>query len=180
MDYNFQKERILSSKPNDLTRIVDEFVSKNEAWTIELLIDLLESDRPEIRNAGAIGIYELRPQKALEPLLNAIFKQENHNYNGTLVWALGQLDCKNRLIDIFRILFYESYEAKISAYEILDSQIFEFSKTDLKEIKSMWINLQASPDRSPDFDKGDVRIMISDAVEGFLSYLGNNKKAGNK
>jgi hypothetical protein len=37
-------------------------------------------------------------------------------------------------IDIFKILFFETYESKISAYAILDDQVFTFKKDDLLQI----------------------------------------------
>ena len=171
MDIEKLKQRILTGTPSEQQEVVDELIGTNNEDAVELFIKLLESTDPQVRNSVALGIYELRPQKALEPLLTAIFKPANHNYNGTLVYALKQLDCTHKLKDIFKILFYESYEAKISAYTILDKQIFEFSRTDILEIKAMWENLLANPEKCYAFNEGDTKDMIKDAVDGFMGYL---------
>lgn len=151
--------------------LVDELVATNKEGATELFIELLESTDPQVRNSVALGIYELKPQTSLEPLLRAIFKPDNHNYNGTLVYALEQLDCTHKLKEVFKILFYESYEAKMSAYAILDKQIFEFSRTDILEIKEMWEDLLANPEKCHAFNEGDTKDMIKDAVEGYMGYL---------
>ncbi len=39
-----------------------------------------------------------------------------------MVFALESLDCSQKLKEIFRILFYESYESKLSADAILNDQ----------------------------------------------------------
>jgi len=148
------KQRILTGTPFEQMEVVDELVETNTKDAVELFIELLESTDPQVRNSVALGIYELKPQTALEPLLTAIFKSENHNYNGTLVFALEQLDCIHKLKDVFKILFYESYESKISAYAILDKQIFEFTRTELLEIQAMWNDLLANPEKCPGFNSG--------------------------
>jgi HEAT repeat protein len=175
-----QKKRILEGSLTEQTQAVERLVTRGDEEAIQVLIDLLESADPQIRNSVALGIYDLKPQRALEPLLAAIFKDENHNFNGTLVYALGQLDCGHKLKEIFTILFYESYEAKYGAYEILDTQIFEFSRGDLLAIKAMWEDLLERPERCPGFDSDDTREMILSSVNGYMSYLDTDEKAANK
>lgn len=158
---------------------VNELVASNNAGAAELFIELLESTDPRVRNSVALGIYEIKPQTALEPLLRAIFKPENHNYNGTLVFALEQLDCTQKLKEVFRILFYESFEAKISASSILNNQIFDFSRKDLLYIKAMWQDLLNNPHKCPGFDNKKIRESIEADVEGIMSYLKPSDTAGN-
>ncbi|MFH6984491.1 HEAT repeat domain-containing protein [Marinoscillum luteum] len=179
MELEKLKQRILTGTPFEQMEVVDELVETNTKDAVELFIELLESTDPRVRNSVALGIYELKPQTALEPLLTAIFKPENHNYNGTLVFALEQLDCTHKLKDVFKILFYESYEAKISAYAILDKQTFEFTRTELLEIQAMWNDLLAYPEKCPGFSSGDTREMIEVSVEGFMGYLNDKNTDGN-
>jgi len=159
--------------------VVDELVETNHKDAVEIFIELLESTDPKVRHPVALGIYDLKPQAALEPLLKAIFKPENHNYNGTLVFALEGLDCSKKLKDIFKILFYSSYEAKISAHAILSKQIFEFTSTELLEIQAMWDDLLANTEKCPDFHSGDTKEMMEASVEGFMSYLNGENPDGN-
>src|SRR3982074_320396 len=103
----------------------------------DFLISLLVSVVGLGCNRAALALEDIKDNMALEPLLTAIFKKQNHNYNGTMVFALQALDCSKKLKEIFRILFFETYEAKISAYAILCDQTFDFTKQDLIEIQKM-------------------------------------------
>lgn len=134
---------------------------------IELLD--LNNDRSWTRNIAALRLGEMGDNRAVDPLLSAILKSENINYNGTLVYALSDLDCSQKLVPLFDILFYHGYEAKVMALGIIDEQIFEFSKDDILEIKSKWEDIKLHPEKSPAFD--DSKRMIEDAVLGFLPYL---------
>lgn len=71
--------------------------------------------------------------------------------------------------EIFRILFYETYESKISAYAILSNQIFDFTKEDLIEIQNMWNDCKQHPDKCPCYDDLETREMMQDAVDGFMN-----------
>lgn len=138
----------------------------SEEEVSEFLISLLKSENPLIRNKAALALKDRKENKALDPLLIAIFKNENHNYNGTMVYALESLDCSKKLKEIFKILFYESYESKISAYEILCNQTFEFTKQDLIEIQQMWRERKCQLEKYP--LRKEVISMIQDAVDGFM------------
>ncbi|MRX47128.1 HEAT repeat domain-containing protein [Pedobacter puniceum] len=138
---------------------------------VDFLISLIALDNSGIRNRAALALEDIKDNRALEPLLTAIFKKENHNYNGTMVFALESLDCSQKLKEIFRILFYETYESKISAYAILSDQIFDFTKEDLLEIQNMWDDCKQHPDKCPCYDDIETREMMQDAVDGFMSYL---------
>ena len=116
---------------------------------VDFLISLLELDDSSIRNRAALALEQIEDSRAVEPLLKSIFKPENHNYNGTMVFALESLNCKTKLVEIFKILFYETYEAKISAYSILDDQIFEFNRDDLLQVQKMWEECNAEPEKYP-------------------------------
>jgi hypothetical protein len=106
--------------------------------------------------------------------LTSIFKKENHNNNGTMVFALESLDCSQKLKEIFKILFFETYESKISAYAILSDQPFDFTKEDLIEIKQMWGYCKQHPEKCPFYDDIETREMMQDAVDGFMSYSNKN------
>ena len=56
--------------------------------TVTSLISLLSSKNPLTRNEAALALKDRQENSALEPLLAAIFKKENHGYNGTMVYAL--------------------------------------------------------------------------------------------
>src|SRR5690554_2379648 len=58
---------------------------------VDFLISLIALDNSGIRNRAALALEDIKDNRALEPLLTAIFKKENHNYNGTMVFALESL-----------------------------------------------------------------------------------------
>ncbi|MEQ8473990.1 MAG: HEAT repeat domain-containing protein [Marinoscillum sp.] len=74
MELDKLKQRILTGTPSEQMEVVDELVATNNEDAVELFIRLLESTDPQVRNSVALGIYELKSQAALEPLLTAIFK----------------------------------------------------------------------------------------------------------
>jgi hypothetical protein len=139
---------------------------------LDFLISLLELDNPDIRNRAALALEEIKDNRALDPLLRAIFKKENHNSNGTMVFALEALDCSKHLVQIFRILLFETYESKLSAYNILKDQEFIISDEDIFEITSMWRKYK-SPEICPGYDHHETREMMEHAVQRFLAKQTN-------
>ncbi len=141
----------------------------------DFLISLLKSENPGIRNRAALALEQIKDNRAVEPLLEAIFKKEIHNYNGTMVFALESLDCSKYLKEIFRILLFESYEAKISAEAILCVQDFDIKLEDLLEVKAMWEICNSHPEKCVGYDDEETRNMMREAVEAYLSLLNNNQ-----
>ena len=137
----------------------------------DFLISLLEQENSEIRNRASLALEEIKDNRALKPLLKAIFKKENFNYTGTMVFALESLDCSKNLKDIFKIMFYQAYECKMSAMTILDTQIFEFTTQDLLEIKEMWEDCLLRPETCPEIENKKVKREMQECVDGFLAYL---------
>lgn len=148
-----------------------QLAQSQEPAALNFLIKLLKSPNPASRNAAALALREIKAQQALEPLLVAIFKPENHQYNGTLVFALQTLDCKDKLLELFQILFQESYEAKLGAYAILEEQIFNFTRADLLKIQGMWDKYLVQLEDGSIVEEEEVVAMVEDACEGFLGYL---------
>ena len=149
----------------------DQLVAIGGEEIIDYFISLLQSDNPSLRNCVALGLRDLKANRAIEPLLAAISKPENLNYNGTMVYALQTMDCKDKLVEIFKILFYQGWEAKQMASMILNEQIFEFSRQDLFEIHRMWKNCKQHPETCPCFDHEKTRRLMEANYEGFISYL---------
>jgi HEAT repeat protein len=166
------KEKIISNDWNTSKISFEKLiVLKGEEYVFDFLISLLNSNDPKIRNNVALAIEDLKIQRALEPLLESIFKEENKDYNGTLVFALASLDCSQKIKEIFKILFNYAYEAKMSAISILDEQIFEFTKQDLLEIELMWGNCKLNPETCIEFNNLKVRKEMQSCVDSFLIYL---------
>ena len=138
---------------------------------VDFFISLLSLDNHSIIRMAAWALDEIRDNKAVNPLLRSIFKKENYNYNASMVWTLSKLDCSNKLKEIFKILFYQAYEAKLYAHGILNEQIFTFSHEDILKIKKMWDDIKLNPKKCPGYDDEQTREMMQDGVDGFMGYL---------
>ena len=96
-----------------------------------------------------------------------------------MVFALESLDCSKKLKEVFKILFHETYEARMSAASILNDQIFEFTKDDLDEISEMWQDCQLHPEKCPEIENNEARASIQNQVDGFLAYLKEDREEVN-
>ncbi|WP_345955028.1 HEAT repeat domain-containing protein [Mucilaginibacter sp. PAMB04168] len=163
------KAKILSDDIEQGSNAIDSFIRLDKKTALDYLITLLDHPNPLIFNRAAIGLHDIGDNRALEPLLTTIKKQENINRNGTLVFALLALDCSTRLLDIFDLLFYGDYEVKVSVAIILDEQAFEFSKADLLNIQDKWSYIQSHPELCPNFERS--KEDIEDFVNSYMLHL---------
>jgi hypothetical protein len=163
------KKNIFSSDRELVKSSADKLGEIGGDEITDFLISLLELDDSGIRDRAALALEQIGDNKAVEPLLKSIFK--NPNYNGTLVFALESLDCSKHLTDIFRILFSDAYEAKMSAIAILNTQTFDFTSQDLHEINTMWEDCKLHPEKCPEIEDYEVKKEIQDSVDGFMEYL---------
>jgi hypothetical protein len=170
------KNDIMSDDLKNFEAVQTRLIEIGGKEVIDFLKSLLRDDNSKIRNRAALVLAEIKDNSAVEPLLNAIFKKENHDYNGTLVYALEALDCSQKLKEVFKILFFESYESKLHAYNILSEQEFEFTKNDLIEIQNMWSEYKNNPDKHQPYDDEETKEMIQDMVDGFMWYLDPRNK----
>lgn len=165
------KRGMLSDNWDTILKSGDSLVKIGNEEVFKFLINLLESENVLIRNGAALALHDLENSEAVEPLLKSIFRPENKNHNGTMVYALENLNCENRLVDIFKILFYHEDEPKMSAYTILEEQIFKFNRDDLKEIEKMWNECSLNPEKGKGFDNKETKLMMMSAYKGFIEYL---------
>ena len=97
-------------------------------------------------------IREKKTQKAVPHLFENIFKKENKNKIGSMVFALTELDCSNYFVEVFKIYIYGSFEAKNHADTILSEQDFSFTKKDMEEVENIWSGCQKNPELCPCYD----------------------------
>lgn len=165
------KEDMLSGEFERMQESAKKLIEIGGPEISDLFISLLKSENPAVRNIAALCLADMKEQRALEPILKAIFLKESFDANGTLAYALQFLDCSKRIKEVFRILFYCDYEPKLSASDILSEQIFEFSQQDIYEIFEMWEDCKRNPQKCPYYNNLEVRAMMENAVEGFRVYL---------
>ncbi len=116
----------------------------------EALLSSLESSDPAVRHDAAIELRDLGNNLAIEPLFKAIHKPENKNYRGTLVYALGGLDCSSHFLQIFDLALAENYEVRSGAISILDNQRFFVTFEELNDAKTKLARFSRVPNMSED------------------------------
>lgn len=173
LDIDTLKRNIFSDDWELVKSSIDQLGVLGNQKAVGYLISLLDLEDQDIRDRAALTLETIQDNRAVDPLLKSIFKEENHYLNGIMVFALKPLDCSKRLKEIFRILFYESYIAKMNAGEILRNQHFEFTKKDLNDISDMWEDCKKNPEICPGYDDDAIRIRIEEYVNSFLVYLKN-------
>jgi len=146
---------------------------------IHYLVGLLEQSNSIVRNAIALTFMDNKFNDGLEPLLKSITKEENKSARGTMVYALQTLDCKNKLKELFDILFTatKNWEVQSGILTVLEEQEFEFTEDDLIEIKEKWEKLKDNWDELNNVDKDNLREhdidrdLVQNFVDGYASYL---------
>jgi hypothetical protein len=154
---------------DDLVESGSSLSSDQKEGIFSFFISLLGDESYDKRCIAAYALKNIGRKEAVAPLFNTIFTRERTNYNGTFVYALTGLDCSEHLKDVFKILFYQGFEARIHAREILRDQEFEFTRQDLLDIKATWESLKINPEKG-EYEK-DTMVMIDKAVNRYISYL---------
>jgi HEAT repeat protein len=132
----------------------------------EALLSSLESSDPAIRHDAAIELRDLGNNLAIEPLFKAIHKPENKNYRGTLVYALGGLDCSSHFLQIFDLALAESYEVRWGALTILNDQRFFVNIEVLNDAKAKLDRFSRVPNMCE-----DEFVELKSHLEEFLLSL---------
>ena len=169
MDLTTLKAEFLSSDWAIAEPALDKLVSIGGDEVLEFFVSFLSGTDVLLRNRASIALHDLEDSRAVEPLMQAITKKDNENYQGTMVYALDTLNCSHLLVEMFDLLFYGNAEVKMGAISILDKQIFEFNLDDLHAIKTKWDEVQQHPEQCPEYV--EHKEDIQHTVDGFLAYL---------
>jgi hypothetical protein len=95
-----------------LTTSEDQFQSQ---------LALLETiDHDTARNRLAMDLAETRRQEVLAPLVRLIGREDLRNRRGTLVYALGNLDCSGHVAFLAELVATGNFEVANEAFHILD------------------------------------------------------------
>ena len=82
----------------------------------ELLKLFMITNNSLIRNQLAITFSDAHFNQAIPYLIKKINDKSLYNNNGTLVWALGNLDTEKYYIYFIKIICEQDYEARLMAY----------------------------------------------------------------
>lgn len=107
--------------------------------------DLNETDKEEllrffnatknclIRDRIALILSEAQYNKAVPDIIKKISDKKLFNKNGTLVFALGDLNTKRHFSKLIDIICTQDYEARLMAYGIIEDSIQEVSANTIKK-----------------------------------------------
>ena len=102
-----------------------------------LLIPLLKSKRPDVRNSVALALKEIGDDDAVKPLMNAIMTPQNRSHRGTLVSALEKHDCSLLFLPMVKLALYGDYEVQCHALIILSEQKFATTFEEIQKAKRL-------------------------------------------
>ncbi len=85
----------------------------------ELLTIFLNTNNYQIRNRIAILLSDVGFNSAIPLIIKVIFRKDLYNRNGSLVYALYDMDVLEYFLDIVKIIATQDYEARIMAIEII-------------------------------------------------------------
>jgi HEAT repeat protein len=173
------KRDIFSDDWDKMKQSVNRLFEIGGQQNLDYLVGLLDQSNSGVRNAVALTFMDNKFNEGLEPLLKSIVKDENKNSRGTMVYALQALDCKNKLGELFDILFTatKNWEVQSGILTVLEEQEFEFTENNLIEIRQKWERLKDNWDELNGIKKGELKDyeidkdIIQNFVDGYVSYL---------
>jgi hypothetical protein len=95
----------------------------NEDDKDELINIFMGTKNVLIRNHIALIFAGLNYDKAVPYIIENINDKDTFNNNGTLVYALGDLDVKGHFISLIKIICEQEYEARLSAFGIIEDLV---------------------------------------------------------
>ena len=143
------------------------------------LVAVLDQNEPQARRAVALTFRKQRYQLALPALLRAIKNPANLHQRSTMAYALENLNCSQRLAELFTILFgaIKNPLLQSSILNVLEEQIFEFSRTDLFTIEAQWNTIKSDWNRLNEINSVSPteytydQAVIQNFVDGYMAYL---------
>ena len=92
----------------------------NEEELIDLRKLFMNTNNSLIRNHIAIIFSDAHYNKAIPYILEKISEKESLNKNGSLVYALQEMDVKKYFLSFINIIGEQEYEARLIAYSIIE------------------------------------------------------------
>ena len=133
---NKLEELIIQLASVDITLVEDavhKIVALRATRAVPHLMALLKTTENHLlRNTIAIALRDLKVQEAVPIILYLVRNLKIKNYQGTLVYSLQTLDCKEYVVEISRIICEENFECREMALSILEG-IEQVSTTRKKE-----------------------------------------------
>ena len=126
----------------------------DESDILELLRLFIITQNVLIRDHIAFIFSDLRFNEAVPFIIDRINERGAFNNNGSLVYALDNLDTEKYFISIVKIICNHEFEARIQAYYIVEKNIYAISDEVRKEALKILEECRIREDQS-DSDKGE-------------------------
>lgn len=89
----------------------------------ELLKIFLITENQLVRNHIAFIFSDIDYNAAVPFIIKRIENKDTYNANGSLVYALKNLDTKKYFLSFIKMIYQQGYEARLAAYEIIQKDI---------------------------------------------------------
>lgn len=106
---------------------------------VKAMIELLNHAYSESRYMAArtLALVE-NNEDALEPLLQAIQRKENHNQAGDLLIALEEFDVSEKYVEFFKLFLFGSFKVSMVAKDLLDHKDFDITARVIRKAQKHW------------------------------------------
>lgn len=136
----------------------------------DLLRIFMVTQNHGVRNQIAMIFADLKYQEAVPYIVKKINDPEIFNYIGTLVYAIGSLDCSEYFLSFIRVLSEHKYEARLGAYDIVEKDASVVSKTIREEaldilkafqIKEELVNVEKYENSKLHFIDATIKLLLA-------------------
>ncbi len=144
----------------------DQLVRIGGERVLDKMVALLKSQDEETQYLASrtLGLLEDK-EKALEPLLKAIFATENKAIQGMLAEYLDEYDCSQKFVQIFKLYLFGTTKASAMAKEVLDYEEFDITPRVIRKSEKHWKHYINNVKQDDAFELKKTEI------EAFLSEL---------
>jgi hypothetical protein len=111
-----------TSNIKDIVKIAHQLGDLGDPQAVPILIELLNGTQDGlVRNAAALGLRELRDNRAVPYLLEQLKAPDTIGNRGTLMYALETLDATEALVDIVKIMCADNYEVIAMGIRVIEA-----------------------------------------------------------
>ncbi|WP_118976823.1 hypothetical protein [Taibaiella koreensis] len=103
----------------------------------ELLSIFIHTDNALLRNHIAFIFSDLNYTESIPHIIQKIKERALYNANGSLVFALENMDTLPYFLEIIEIVCEQGYEARLAALEIIQKDLGSISDTVREEVRSV-------------------------------------------
>src|SRR3990167_91331 len=131
------KKQLLSRNWDVSLAASDKLAAMGGDEVLNVLIPMLKSRRPSVRNSVALALREIGDSRAAASLMEAVRNPKNRHFNGTLVYALETHNCNHLFFTMVKLALYGDYEVQCHALIILSEQKFMTTPKEIERARQL-------------------------------------------